>query len=299
MSRPSLDAATVPPIMPTAKSLPIACLSLLALLWLCWGQAVNAPPELRPTHANLAYAKTPGEGSGHLLDLYLPATQASLSPVVIWTGGSAWLADSGKSRAGTAAAPLVSAGFAVAGASIRSSAQAKFPGQLHDIKAAIRWLRAYASDYRLDANRIAIMGDSSGGWTAAIAATSGDVPELEGSLGSSAMSSKVQAAVAFFPPTDFLANDAVREAAVMRSTTAAGCGQGPGTLYSQLVHRDRVPATEHAVSMLCVSSTATLSIETHCVVRARRPHLFRAASVDARTSTRELWSSSVPAHPRC
>jgi len=196
-------------------------LALLAALLVppccAWAQAPNqSPAEVPPTHANLAYANTRAEdGNGHLLDLYLPAapspalaSSALAAPVVIWTGGSAWLADTGKSRAGTVAAQLNAAGFAVAGVSIRSSAQVKFPGQLHDIKAAIRWLRSHAAEYRLDAKHIAIMGDSSGGWTAALAAVTGDVPELEGSLGPSGVSSAVQAAVAFFPPTDFLAMDA-------------------------------------------------------------------------------------------
>jgi acetyl esterase/lipase len=197
--------------MPNTKQLLAGLMSLLVPVCFGWGQAVDAPAEMPPTHTNIAYAtKRPADGNGHLLDLYLPASQSSPSPVVIWTGGSAWLADSGKSRAGTAAAQLVPAGFAVAGVSIRSSAQVTFPGQLHDIKAAIRWLRSHAAEYRLDAKRIAIMGDSSGGWTAAIAAVAGDVPELEGSLGPdpSKISSAVQAAVAFFPPTDFLAMDA-------------------------------------------------------------------------------------------
>ena len=54
----------------------------------------------------------------------------------------------------------VAAGYAVAGVSIRSSSQVKFPGQLHDIKAAIRWLRANAAKYNLDPNRIAVLGGS-------------------------------------------------------------------------------------------------------------------------------------------
>ena len=68
--------------------------------------------------------------------------------MVIWTGGSAWMADTGKASARGIAARLMPAGYAVAGVSIRSSAQVVFPGQLHDIKAAIRWLRAQRGDLR-------------------------------------------------------------------------------------------------------------------------------------------------------
>jgi acetyl esterase/lipase len=171
-------------------------------------QPPAAPSGPPPTHANLAYAPAePADSKGHLLDLYLPADARAASPLVIWTSGSAWMADSGKSRAEVWAAELMKHGFAVAGVSIRSSAQVQFPGQLHDIKAAIRWLRSNAVKYSLDPNRIGIMGDSSGGWTTAIAALTGDAPELEGAVGVTGVSSAVQAAVAFYPPTDFLAMD--------------------------------------------------------------------------------------------
>jgi acetyl esterase/lipase len=165
----------------------------------------------QPTHANLDYAAADPPGSnGHKLDLYLPATASPsrLLPVVIWTGGSAWMRDNGRDRAGTYATQLKPVGYAVAGVSIRSSSQTKFPGQLHDIKAAIRWLRANASRYNLDPNRIGIMGDSSGGWTTAMAALTGDAPEMEGEIGTTGVSSAVQAAVAFYPPTNFLTMDA-------------------------------------------------------------------------------------------
>ena len=167
------------------------------------------PPGPPPTHADLEYAPPePASSNGHKLDLYIPPGATGRQPVVIWTGGSAWMADTGKRTAPGLAAQLNPAGYAVAGVSIRSSSQVKFPGQLHDIKAAIRWLRANAATYNLDPDRIAIMGDSSGGWTTAMAALTGDAPEMEGNVGTTGPSSRVQAAVAFYPPTNFLAMDA-------------------------------------------------------------------------------------------
>ena len=126
---------------------------------------------------------------------------------MIWSHGSGWLAENGRQGADTLAAILNPRGFAVAGVAIRSSANATFPGQLYDIKAAIRWLRANANRYGLDPERFAIMGESSGGWTAAMAAVTGDVKSLEGNIGVRGPSSRVQAAVPFYPPTDFLQMD--------------------------------------------------------------------------------------------
>ena len=173
------------------------------------GGARLGPPQASPTHANLDYAPPePATSLGHKLDLYLPSgAAAGPLPVVIWTGGSAWRAENGKNSAGGVALRLVPAGFAVAGVSIRNSQTATFPAQLHDIKAAIRWLRVNARTYNLDPDRIAIMGDSSGGWTTAMAAVTGDVPDLDGSVGATGVPSTVRAAVAFYPPTDFLDMD--------------------------------------------------------------------------------------------
>lgn len=196
------------------------------------GRGADASQGPPPTHANIEYAPADPPGSnGHRLDLYLPAAVGHPVPVVIWTGGSAWMADTGKNRAEVIAAHLNPAGYAVAGVSIRSSSQVKFPGQLHDIKAAIRWLRANAAKYNLDARHIGITGDSSGGWTTAMAAVTGDAPEMEGSVGTTGVSSAVQAAVAFYPPTNFLAMDAW----ALRKCEGQACHDGEGSPESRLV----------------------------------------------------------------
>jgi acetyl esterase/lipase len=172
------------------------------------GRQAAAGTRPAPSFADLEYAPAePVSSNGHKLDLYIPEGARSPLPIVVWTRGSAWRADTGKQGAEAIAAQLNPIGYAVAGVSVRSSSQVKFPGQLHDVKAAIRWLRANAEKYKLDPNRIAIMGTSSGGWTAAMAALTGDAPEMEGSIGTTGVSSVVQAAVAFFPPSDFLSMD--------------------------------------------------------------------------------------------
>ncbi|MGR6920140.1 cellulose binding domain-containing protein [[Actinomadura] parvosata] len=163
-----------------------------------------------PAHAaqvitDIAYAPAQPAGSkGHLLDLYLPSTGITPRPLLIWHKGSAWTSDDGKADADEIAAVFNPLGFAVAGVSVRSSAQATFPAQVHDIKGAIRWLRANAATYQLDPNRFAMMGDSSGGWLTEMATLSGGVSALEGTVGTTGVSSSVQAGLAFFSPTDFL-----------------------------------------------------------------------------------------------
>ena len=129
-------------------------------------------------------------------------------PLIIWSSGSGWLRDDGKEGAADVAAFFTRAGYAVAGVSVRSSAQALFPAQVHDAKTSVRWLRAHAGAYGIDPDRFAIMGNSSGGWLALMVTLTAGVAELDGPPATDDVSSRVQAAVDFFGPTDFLQMDA-------------------------------------------------------------------------------------------
>ena len=79
--------------------------------------------------------------------------------------------------------PLVGQGFATASVEFRQTPVAPFPANVHDIKAAIRFLRGRAGEYGFDATRFAIAGTSSGGHLAALAGASHGIKELESELG--------------------------------------------------------------------------------------------------------------------
>lgn len=83
----------------------------------------------------------------------------------------------------------------------RLTDRAQWPSQLHDVKAAVRWMRANADDLGLDPNRIAASGNSSGGHLALMLAGTGGVAELEGDGGNPGVDSSVQAAIAFYGPS--------------------------------------------------------------------------------------------------
>jgi acetyl esterase/lipase len=190
---------------------------------------------------DVAYAPADPAGSrGHLLDLYLPpGADRARRPLLIWTGGSGWMADDGKDSAGPLADHFTARGYAVAGVSVRSSGQAVFPAQVHDVKAAIRWLRAHAGEHGLDPDRFAIMGDSSGGWVAAMAAVTGGVAELEGDVGVAGPSSRVQAAVDLYGPTEFSSMSAQMLPGACASFDASygltGCHDDPASPESLLL----------------------------------------------------------------
>ena len=199
------------PLRRSALAVVIAVLALLVLVGPTPRADANPPFDPVEPEIGLDY----GGSAGTVLDLYVPDFPGTAKlPLLIWSNGCAWLAPPAFCGvAGTAgiAAEFNPRGYAVAGVGIASSSGAAFPTQLHDIRAAIRWLRQHAADYNLDPNRFAIMGFSSGGWTSVIAGTTSDdaLPGEPNTNGlANGVSSAVQAAVGFSSPTDFLQMDA-------------------------------------------------------------------------------------------
>ena len=113
---------------------------------------------------------------GHKLDIYLPDGGQTKYKVVVLIYGSAWFANNMKQMAFQAMGkPLLDGGFAVVSINHRSSGDAKFPAQINDVKAAVRFIRAHADEYRLDTSFIGITGFSSGGHLSSLAGTTNGV----------------------------------------------------------------------------------------------------------------------------
>jgi acetyl esterase/lipase len=156
---------------------------------------------------NLAFATVNGRNLE--LDLFRPEKQEGALPVVVWIFGGAFRVDN-KVAQTHAATWLIHHGYAVAVISYRLSGEALFPAQIHDCKAAVRWLRANSAKYNLDPEQIGVWGPSSGGYLSAMLGVTGDVKSLEGDLGNLDESSRVQAVVDFYGPSDFLKMDEAR-----------------------------------------------------------------------------------------
>ena len=134
-----------------------------------------------------------------LLDLHLPAGR-SRAPLIVWVHGGAWRSGSRKSMP---LGKLVEDGYAVASVDYRLSTQAKFPAQAHDLKAAIRFLRAHGREWRLPTKKILIAGDSAGGHLAALVGVSNGSAELEGEVGDDrSQYSDVQGIISFYGASD-------------------------------------------------------------------------------------------------
>ncbi len=140
------------------------------------------------------------------LDIACPKQpRADQLPAIVMIHGGGWQKGD-KSRALGGVAPLLAEGDYVGVAvGYRLSDEAHWPAQIHDCKAAIRWLRANAARYGIDPERIGVWGSSAGGHLANLLGTTGDVRELEGDCGTPGVSSRVRCVVSYCGPTDFLA----------------------------------------------------------------------------------------------
>ena len=157
-------------------------------------------PEGATMYRDLPYVT--GGRERQKLDLYLPG-RPEATPLIIWVHGGAFMMGS---KDDDVPLDYLAEGYAIASINYRLSQQALFPAQIEDCKAAVRWLRARAKKFNLDSERFGAWGASAGGHLVAMLGVTGQVTEFE--TGENlAVSSRVQAVVDYFGPTDFIQMD--------------------------------------------------------------------------------------------
>jgi acetyl esterase/lipase len=162
--------------------------------WVGWLSIPGPVQAAEPRFRDLVYAEV--DGHALRLDVYPPRTPATASPLIVWIHGGAWRSGS---KDKIPVERWLEHGFTIASVDYRLSPVARFPAQVHDIKAAIRFLRAEASRFQVDPQRIVIAGNSAGGHLAALVGVSRGVAALEGKVGTALdQDSSVQAIVSFY-----------------------------------------------------------------------------------------------------
>jgi len=183
-----------------AAAIRIATVSLVAALLLIHTQPGRAATA---AETDIVY-KTVGE-TKLCLDIATPGEGDAALPAVVFIHGGGWKAGSKKDMAHFVNG-VARMGFVGVSVQYRLVPAAKFPAQIEDCKAAIRWLRANAKKYRIDPDRIGVVGFSAGGHLVSLLGTTDKNDGLEGP-GDLDQSSKVQAVVNFFGPTDLSTRD--------------------------------------------------------------------------------------------
>jgi PelA/Pel-15E family pectate lyase len=179
--------------------------------WSAWQKILREFPEARPAEVPVSPAVQENEnivytayGYRHLsLDLFVPAgNDNGPFPGVIIIHGGGWRSGSRQMEI-PMARTLAAHGYAAAVVEYRLSGEAKYPAGVHDLKAAIRWMRAHASEYGIDSSRLAVMGGSAGGTLAVLLGATGDRREFEGAGTHAGFSSAVQAVIDIDGVVDF------------------------------------------------------------------------------------------------
>ena len=190
------------------------------------------------------------------LDVIYPEDRTRRYPCVVWICGGAWLSMD-RSAHTAYLSQLAMQGFVVASVEYRTSNEVRFPGPLQDVKAAIRYLRAHADRFNLDPERIGTMGESAGGYLTAMTALADDPAFDKGAY--LEQSSRVQAAVPWYPPTDFTAMQSARSNAASPESLLLGLDVGTHPLEAEAacpVHY----VTKAAPPMLMIHGTADTTV---------------------------------------
>jgi pectinesterase len=166
-----------------------------------WKKVLPALPDTIALHSNVECSH-PGEFSIPL-EIYVPKADGTY-PAILLIHGGGW-----RQRQVEADRPLAERlaqrGYVVAQVAYRLSTEAKYPAALHDCKAALRFMRAHAKEYKIDPARIGCAGGSAGGHLSGLMGMTGDVKELEGTGGSAGQSTAIKACVVMAGGMDLVA----------------------------------------------------------------------------------------------
>jgi acetyl esterase/lipase len=175
-------------------------IALFACLTLCTF-AVHAQDAKIKTEKNIVYGK--GDDAELQLDLAMPAEGKGPFPAVVCVHGGGWRQGNRQQLQGLTEM-LAKHNFVAVTVSYRLTDKSRFPAQIEDCKASVRWLRANAEKYNVNPDKIGAVGFSAGGHLVSLMGAADDKAGLEGNGGNPKLSSKVQAVVSFFGPTDFV-----------------------------------------------------------------------------------------------
>ncbi|MGV0815157.1 alpha/beta hydrolase [Mycolicibacterium boenickei] len=160
--------------------------------------------------------------TGRLLDVLTPVPGSPPLPAVVWLHGGGWRLGN-RTACPDLTRHFADRGYVMVSIDYRLAPETRHPGQLHDVRAAVRWLRAHATALGIDPQRIGLWGSSAGGHLAALTGLHSDVPQLPGEPPADGRSAAVQAVVDGYGPADLTvtnAPDGTPEAALLGGPTA-------------------------------------------------------------------------------
>lgn len=188
------------------KKLLAICLALIVILSLCACGVVKddeTPKDGVTKYEKIVYA---GNSPTQTLDIYVPQEGEGPFPVIFAIHGGGF--EFGSANMCKEMIGFTKYGYAVVGVNYRMSGEAIFPAAVSDCKAAVRFIRANASEYNLDSSKMAIWGASAGANLAVMVGILGNTDILDGDVTDNIdFSASVDAVIDWFGPLDFFHMD--------------------------------------------------------------------------------------------
>jgi acetyl esterase/lipase len=238
------------------------------------------------------------------LDLYQPVPRGMALPLVVFVHGGGWNGGDTRHAAGFADFPaelarLAAQGYVVASVNYRLSGEARFPAAVHDVKFAIRWLRAQARELNIDVTRVAVWGEGAGGQLAALVGVTCGVTPFEPEAGKEKEelpSVCVQAVIDWYGATD------------LQNLAADNMGQPEAAGFKPVPSEFQPPPASDAGSFLgcepalCPPMAARLASPLAFVSATSPPFLIQHGEADTAVSPKQsqklhesLRKAGVPA----
>jgi acetyl esterase/lipase len=250
------------------------------------GEAQQAPASNIKVENDIVYGK--GGDMDLRLDIYHPPAGAEKRMATIHIHGGGFTQGS-KAGVASSSRAFAGLGYVSIASQYRLTGQGRWPAQIEDVKAAIRWTRANASRLNIDADKIAVAGYSAGGLMALFAAATGDRKDFEGNGGNAGVSSKVSACVAFYAATNATPNllpDGSDRAAIDAASPAnyISAGFAPTIFLHGL--GDTTIRPESSLAFFEKLRAAGVKVDLHFFQGA--PHAFEVNNADAALVSAQL-----------
>ncbi len=268
--------------------------------------------ELQAGRVTVEYDVVFGTGGGRDLkcNVYHPPQGGTERPAVLLVHGGGWVSGD-RSQLHGYGILLGRIGYVCVATEYRLAGESKWPAQIHDVKAALRWMRANASKLGIDPKKISIEGNSAGAHLALMAAGTQNVHEFEGDGGNPGAGTEVAACVAFYGPSVLYQPGSARHNEVMGFLFGPGYSESTARSASPLTHAGAFPPTllitgnndelvpdEASFRMYRALIDAGVPAELH--VYSEAPHAFDAAPDFGRqcSTIMSLFLDRYVANPR-
>lgn len=229
-----------------------------------------------------------GTGGGRDLhaDVFTPPGLVQDAPAVLLVHGGGWRTGDRTQLRGYGVL-LGREGYVCVACEYRLTPEASWPDHIHDVKAALRWMRANASKLGIDPSRIAIEGNSAGAHLALLAAGTANLPEFEGEGGNPGVGTEVAAAIGVYAPTAFYLGDHVRGGIPLLALTESGSAEiaaaaapltyvAPGFPPTMLIHGTADELVPPLASLVMYEALVKAKVPVELHMYAEQAHAFDA-----------------------